>query len=74
MKPSFIKHALLEYQYISLDRLLEDKAAGKAFHLDAKYFDQFPLIYNEPVLGPSDKAKGTVRVRTVSEDHCLSLP
>ena len=26
------------------------------FPLDVKYFDDFPLIYEEPVLGPSDKA------------------
>ena len=27
-----------------------------AFPLDAKYFDDFPLIFNESVLGPSDIA------------------
>ncbi len=56
VKPSFINPALLEDQNIPLERLLEDEAAGMAFPLDAKYFDDFPLIYNEPVLGPSDKA------------------
>ena len=56
MKPGFINPGLLEDQNISLDRLLEGEAAGMAFPLDAKYFDDFPLIYNEPALGPSDKA------------------
>ena len=56
VKPGFINPGLLEDQNISLDRLLEGEAAGMAFPLDAKYFDDFPLIYNEPALGPSDKA------------------
>ena len=53
VKPGF---ALSEEQSIPLERLLENEAAGMAFPLDAKYFDDFPLIYGEPVLGPSDKA------------------
>ena len=56
VKPGFINPALLEEQSIPLERLLENEAAGMAFPLDAKYFDDFPLIYGEPVLGPSDKA------------------
>ena len=56
VKPGFINPALLEEQNIPLERLLENEAAGMAFPLDAKYFDDFPLIYGEPVLGPSDKA------------------
>ena len=48
--------SLLEQQNVSLERLLENEAAGMAVPLDAKYFDDFPLIYGEPVLGPSDKA------------------
>ena len=44
-KPSFINPKLLEDQSISLDKLLEDEAAGMAFPLDAKYFDDFPIIH-----------------------------
>ena len=43
-KPSFINPKLLEDQSISLEKLLEDKAAGMAFPSDAKYFDNFPVI------------------------------
>ena len=43
-KPSFINPKLLEDQSISLEKLLEDEAAGMAFPLDAKYFDDFPVI------------------------------
>ena len=40
VKPSFINP---EEQNIPLEKLLEDEAAGMAFPLDAKYFDDFPL-------------------------------
>ena len=43
-KPSFINPKLLEDQSIPLERVLEDEAAGMAFPLDAKYFDDFPVI------------------------------
>ena len=56
VKPGFINPDLLEQQNIPLERLLEDEAAGMAFPLDAKYFDDFPLVHDEPKLGPSDKA------------------
>ena len=42
--PSFINPKLLEDQSISLEKLLEDEAASMAFPLDAKYFDDFPVI------------------------------
>lgn len=35
---------LLEDHNISLEKVLEDEAAGMAFPLDAKYFDDFPVI------------------------------
>ena len=44
LKPSFINPKLLEDQSISLEKLIEDEAAGMAFPLDAKYFDDFPVI------------------------------
>ena len=31
-------------QNISLEKVLEDEAAAMAFSLDAKYFDDFPVI------------------------------
>ena len=34
----------MEEQSISLEKLLEDEAAGMAFPLDAKYFDNSPVI------------------------------
>ena len=44
-KPGFINPKLLEDQsIISLEKLLEDEAAGMAFPLDAKYFDDSPVI------------------------------
>ena len=43
-KPSFINPKLLEDQSISLEKLLEDEAAAMAFPLNAKYFDDFPVI------------------------------
>ena len=46
-KPSFINPSLLEDQSISLEKLLEDEAAGMAFPLDAKYFDDFPIIHRD---------------------------
>ena len=55
-KPSFINPALLEDQNIPLEKLLEDEAAGMAFPLDAKYFEEFPLIYNEELFTAADKA------------------
>ena len=57
-KPNFItiNPDLLEQQNISLEKLLEDEAAGMAFPVDATYFDNFPLVRGEPLLGPSDKA------------------
>ena len=42
VKPSFINPALLETQHLSLEKILEDEAAGMAFPLDAKYFDDYP--------------------------------
>ena len=42
--PSFINPKLLEDQSVSLENLLEDEAAAKAFPLDAEYFDDFPVI------------------------------
>ena len=35
--------------------LLEEKAVGMAFPIDAMYFDQFPLIFDD---GLSDIAEG----------------
>ena len=55
-KPSFAVSDLLEQQNIPLEKLLEDEAAGMAFPVDATYFDNFPLVRGEPLLGPSDKA------------------
>ena len=56
VKPSFINPALLDKQNIPIEKLLEDEAAGMAFPLDANYFNDFPLVHGEPVLGPSDVA------------------
>ena len=46
-KPAFINPVLLEKQSIPLDRLLEEEAVGMAFPIDATYFDQFPLIFDD---------------------------
>ena len=46
-KPSFINPSLLEDQTISLEKLLEDEAASMVFPLDAKYFDDFPMIHED---------------------------
>ena len=46
-KPSFINPSLLKDQSISLEKLLEDEAAGMAFPLDAKCFDDFPIIHKD---------------------------
>ena len=46
-KPSFINPKLLEDQSISLEKVLEDEAAGMAFPLDAKYLDNFPVIWGD---------------------------
>ena len=40
-KPSFINPGLLDDLNIPLEKVLEDEAAGMAFPLDAKYFDDF---------------------------------
>ena len=72
VKPGFINPALLEEQNIPLDRLLESEAAGMAFPLDAKYFDDFPLIYGEPVLGPADKA-GRQYPKPESQESLLNM-
>ena len=42
--PSCINPKLLEDQSISLENVPEDEAAAMAFPLDAKYFDDFPVI------------------------------
>ena len=72
VKPSFINPALLEEQNIPLEKLLEDEAAGMAFPLDAKYFDDFPLIYGEPVLGPADR-EGQQYPKPESQDFLQNL-
>jgi len=46
-KPGFINPELLEQQDIALEDLLEEEALGMAFPVDSRYFDQFPVIYNE---------------------------
>ena len=46
-KPGFINPKLLEDQSISLEKILEDEAVGMAFPLDAKYFDDFPIIHRD---------------------------
>ena len=46
-KPSFINPKLLEDQSISLENLLEYEAACMAFPLDAKYFDDFPVLQGD---------------------------
>ena len=46
-KPAFINPVLLENQNIPLERLLEEEAVGMAFPVNATYFDQFPLIFDE---------------------------
>ena len=43
-KPSFIHPKLLEDQSISLENLLKEEAAAMAFPLNAKNFDDFPVI------------------------------
>ncbi len=47
VKASFVNPELLERQDIPLDQLLEDEAIGMAFPVDARYFDQFPLIFDD---------------------------
>ena len=47
MKPEFINPSLLDDLNIPLEKVLEDEAAGLAFPLDAKYFDQFPITSND---------------------------
>ena len=48
-KPSFINLTLLEDHNIPLEKVLDDKAAGMAFPLDAKYFDDFPNIHMDMI-------------------------
>ena len=49
VKPEFINPSLLDELNIPLEKVLEDEAAGLAFPLDAKYFDQFPLVSNDDI-------------------------
>ena len=51
MKPEFINPSLLDDLNIPLEKVLEDEAAGLGFPLDAKYFDQFPLVSNDDITG-----------------------
>ena len=47
VKPEFIKPTLLDDLNIPIEEVLEDEVAGLAFPLDAKYFDQFPIVSND---------------------------
>jgi hypothetical protein len=47
VKTEFINPNLLDDLNIPLDKVLEDEAAGLAFPLDAKYFDQFPILSSD---------------------------
>ena len=69
-KPAFINPVLLEKQSIPLDRLLEEEAVGMAFPVDATYFDQFPLIFDE---GLSDIAGRQNPRLKVSQDKLKEL-
>ena len=42
-----VNSKLLDDLNIPLEKVLEDEAAGLAFPLDAKYFDQLPLMFND---------------------------
>ena len=46
VKPQFVNPGLLEKAGISIEKLLEEEAVGMTFPVDAKFFDQFPLIYD----------------------------
>ena len=46
VKPKFIKPLLLE-KHMLLEEVLQDEAVGMAFPVDSKYFDQFPLVFEE---------------------------
>ena len=46
MKPVFINPSLLDDLNIPHEKVLENEAAGLAFPLDAKFFDQFPIVSN----------------------------
>ena len=46
-KSSFINPKLLEDQSIWLKKRLEDETAAMAFPLDAKYFDDVPVIQGD---------------------------
>ena len=47
MTPAFINPSLLDDINIPIEKVLEDEAAGLAFPLDAKYFDQIPIVSND---------------------------
>ena len=47
VKSEFINPSLLDNLYGPLEKVLEDEAAELAFPLDAKYFDQFPIVSND---------------------------
>ena len=47
VKLEFINPSLLDDLNIPLEKVLEDEAAGLAFPLHAKYFDQFPLVSHD---------------------------
>ena len=46
VKPKFINPLLLE-KHMLLEEVLQDEAVGMAFPVDSKYFDQFPLVFEE---------------------------
>ena len=46
-KPAFINPVLLENQNIPLERILVEEAVGMAFPINATYFDQSPLIFDD---------------------------
>ena len=47
VRPGFINPEMLEKQNVALDVLLEDEAVGMAFPVDSRYFDNFPLIFEQ---------------------------
>ena len=69
-KPAFVNPVLLEKQSIQLDRLFEEEAVGMAFPINATYFDQFPLIFDE---GLSDIAGRQNPCLKVSQDKLKVL-
>lgn len=42
--PQFINHGLMEDHRMPLCDLLQDEATGMAFPVDARFFDDYPLI------------------------------